>query len=133
MHFVEAHKIGGATLFNVYNNLEALCKAKGLTTSGLCVKCGVSKTIVARLRHNPTASLTFETAQKFADYLGVTTDEILHGKKEQPTDDDELYEYLEMLRQRPGMRALLKVHKGSTDEEIAANVRFIEELRNKHD
>ena len=128
---VGMHKNGGAVLVNLYNNLAALCKERGLTPSGLCVKCGISKNVVARLKKNPSANLSYATASRFAQYLGVDVEEIQHGIKVRPTGNSELDRYLEMLRERPGLRALLKVHEGSTDEEIEANVRFIEQMRKK--
>lgn len=44
-------------------------------------------------------------------------------------DEDELREYLEMLRSRPECRMLLSTVKGATKEEVEANVKFIEALR----
>lgn len=116
----------------MYNIIKSLCVGRGISISKMCADIGISPTVMSELHKGRTKELSSPTVRKIAEYFNVSPAEIM-GKKEQPTDDDELYEYLEMLRQRPGMRALLKVHKGSTDEEIAANVRFIEELRNKHD
>lgn len=52
-------------------------------------------------------------------------------EKEKPAvpEDDELKEYLEMLRNRPECRILLSTVKGSTKEEVEANVKLIEALR----
>ncbi len=113
----------------LYENIKSLCEVKGVRPATMCRECKVNQNLLTELKAGRKKTVKAETAQRIADYFGVSVSEILYGKKEQLTDDDELYEYLEMLRQRPGMRALLKVHKGSTDEEIAANVRFIEELR----
>lgn len=43
--------------------------------------------------------------------------------------EDELREYLEMLRTRPECRVLLSTVKGATKEEVEANVKLIEALR----
>ena len=43
--------------------------------------------------------------------------------------EDELREYLDMLRNRPECRMLLSTVKGATKEEVEANVRLIEALR----
>ena len=90
-------------MVNLYNNLAALCKERGLTPSGLCVKCGISKNVVARLKKNPSANLSYATASRFAQYLGVDVEEIQHGIKVRPTGNSELDRYLEMLRERPGL------------------------------
>lgn len=52
-------------------------------------------------------------------------------EKEKPAiqEDDELREYLEMLRNRPECRILLSTVKGATKEEVEANVKLIEALR----
>lgn len=44
-------------------------------------------------------------------------------------EDDELKEYLEMIRTRPECRMLLSTVKGATKEEVEANVKLIEALR----
>lgn len=43
--------------------------------------------------------------------------------------DSDLTSYLELLRTRPEMRALLDTAVGATKEEVEENVRFIEALR----
>ena len=45
------------------------------------------------------------------------------------SSDDELREYLEMLKNRPECRILLSTVKGATKEEVEANVKLIEALR----
>lgn len=76
-----------------------------------------------------------EQIVKFASYYKVSTDYLL-GKTDDPetkeqkqTAEDELAEYLEMLRTRPEMKVLLDTVKGATKEEVEANVKFIEALR----
>ena len=44
-------------------------------------------------------------------------------------DEDELREYLEILRSRPEARMLLSTVKGASKAEVEANVKFIEALR----
>lgn len=70
-------------MVNLYDNLNALCKRKGMTPSGLCVELGISKTIVSKLKNNPEAQLSYKTAEKMAAYLGVPTEEVLHGFKKE--------------------------------------------------
>lgn len=45
------------------------------------------------------------------------------------SDEEELNEYLELLRTRPECRMLLKTAKGATRQDVEENVRFIEALR----
>lgn len=46
-------------------------------------------------------------------------------------DDQELNEYLEVLKTRPEMRMLFQLSKDATKEDVEAAVRIIEALRNK--
>ena len=46
-------------------------------------------------------------------------------------DDQELTEYLEMLKTRPECRMLFQLTKNATKEDVEAAVRIIEALRNK--
>lgn len=73
-----------------------------------------------------------EKLQKIADYFGVTTDYLLTGEeKEKPlvSGDEELTEYLEMLKNRPECRMLFKLSKGATKEDVEQAVKIIEALR----
>lgn len=120
------------------NNIRTARKSMNLTMKRLGEMVGASESSISQYetgKRQPDNEMLLKLAEALETTVGylLGAEQNPADKKEQPTDADELYEYLEMLRQRPGMRALLKVHQGSTDEEIAANVRFIEELRNKHD
>lgn len=68
-----------------------------------------------------------------ANYFGVSVDYLTGNEtKKEPTTnhDDELLEYLEMLRTRPECRMLMSTVKGATREQVEANVKFLESLRN---
>ena len=64
---------------------------------------------------------------------GVSVEWLLGETDERSTapepEDDELKEYLEMIRTRPECRMLLSTVKGATKEEVEANVKLIEALR----
>lgn len=78
-----------------------------------------------------------EIAAKYGvsvEWLRGETDEKNPAPKEGGTlspedENDELREYLDMLRSRPECRMLLSTVKGATKEEVEANVRLIEALR----
>jgi len=70
-----------------------------------------------------------EIAAKYnvsVEWLRGETDE---QQPAQVEPEDELREYLDMLRNRPECRMLLSTVKGATKEEVEANVRLIEALR----
>ncbi len=108
-----------------------LCKAKGVTPTRAATEMGLSKS-------TPTAwkkkGITPQAAQlqKIADYFHVSVD-YLCGNKEKPLDseDQELNEYLEMLRTRPEMKMMFQLAKGATKEDVEKAVRVIEAMLGK--
>lgn len=74
---------------------------------------------------------------KVADYFGVTTDYLLTGETKKSPDtmseDDELMEYLNELKNNPGMRILFSKTKGATKEDIEKVVKMIEIMRGDAD
>lgn len=120
---------------DIIDRINLVLFKRGETGAELCRAIGLSNSIYSQWNTRKSKP-SKKTLHKIASYFDVSLEYLLYGKEEQkerPSENGELDEYLDMLRERPGLRALLKVHKGSTDEEIEANVRFIEELRNKHD
>lgn len=64
----------------LYENIITLCKSKGITGSKMCSDLGISRSILTGLKNGTKKSVSSETLQRFADYLGVTTDYLL-GKE----------------------------------------------------
>jgi transcriptional regulator with XRE-family HTH domain len=60
----------------------------------MCVDLGLSKSMITKLKADPTRGINADTAQKIADYFGVSVDRVLGNsgqqKKPVPTDEDEL-------------------------------------------
>ena len=48
----------------------------------MCVDLGISKSMMTKLRDNPSRQITSETAKKIADYFGVSVERVLTGEKE---------------------------------------------------
>ena len=67
----------------LYNRIDALCKARGTNITAICKKAGVGRATLSELNAGRTKSLKLETAQKLADALGVSLN-FLQGK----SDDD---------------------------------------------
>ena len=114
-------------------NIKSLCTENGVTFTQMCGDLGLSRNLLTELRKGRKKSITGTTAQKIADYFGVTVDRVLYGKREDPEKSvetgDDLAEYLEVLRERPDMRVLFSVSKGATPEEVAQFVKVISALR----
>lgn len=56
----------------LYNRINELCKARGTNITALCKKAGVSRATLSELNSGRTKTLTFDTAKKIADALGVS-------------------------------------------------------------
>lgn len=66
----------------LYENITSLCSEKGIKGGKMCVDLGISKSLMTKLRDNPTRQITSETAKKIADYFGVSVERVLTGEKE---------------------------------------------------
>lgn len=67
-------------MFNLYENIKKLCREKkNVTPSRMLVDLGMSKSILSNLNNGRSESITTDTAEKFANYLGVSVDMVLHG------------------------------------------------------
>lgn len=60
----------------IYETIKTLCEEKGLTIKALEEKAGVANGVVGKWRKNTPQ---VDTAQKIADVLGVTIDELVNG------------------------------------------------------
>ena len=118
-YFVAMHKKGGTKLGTLYERITALCKAKGVSGSRMCLDLGLSKSTMSDLKNGRIKGISFPTAQKIAGYFEITVDELYgeEAKKEQPTEydglSDELKELIENVKGLPEdkIQMLLQVAK----------------------
>lgn len=70
----------------IYNNILALCAkhTPRVSFSKMCNDLGLSKSLGTKFKNDPKKTINSETAQKIADYFGVTVDQVL-GKEQQKT------------------------------------------------
>ena len=117
---------------DMYKRIDELLTEKGITGAKMSSDLGMSRSFMTELRKGRAKSFKLETAQKIADYFGVSADYLL-GKeeKEKPliNGDEELTEYVEMLKNRPECRMLFQLSRNATKEDVEAAVRIIEALR----
>ena len=73
----------------IYNNIKSLCDERGVKPGRMCVELGMSKSILTGLKNGTKKNIQTDTAQKIADYFGVTVDRVLGAEKEAaaPKDD----------------------------------------------
>ena len=116
----------------LYESIKGLCDEHGIKPGRMCVELGISKSLMTKLHDDPRKTIQIDTAQKIADYFGVSVDRVLGvEKKEKPAvqKDDELDAYLERLRTRPECRMLFKLADNATKEDVEKAVAIIEALR----
>lgn len=118
-----------------YDRFVYLCKRKGVTPSRAALDAGISKSLVTKWKTNNAKDPSPDVVRKLAKYFGVSVAELLGetSQSEKPliNGDEELTEYLEMLKTRPECRMLFQLTKDATKEDVEAAVRIIEALRNK--
>ena len=117
---------------NLYNVIAQLCETKGISGYRLCKEIGIQPSILTDLKVGRRNGVTAITAQKIASYFGVSVGYLLsEEEKEKPliNGDEELTEYVEMLKNRPECRMLFQLSKNATKEDVEAAVRIIEALR----
>lgn len=77
-----------ATLF--VENIKKLCFLKGLKPTVACKESGVGSSFISDINRGQTPSVA--KVQLLANYLGVTTSELLGETKKPTVKDDELTE-----------------------------------------
>ena len=74
---------------DLYSILASLCESRGITAYKMCKDVGIQPSIMTDLKMGRRNSMKIETANKIANYFGVTTDYLLTGEEKAPTDDGE--------------------------------------------
>lgn len=118
-----------------YENFLKLCQDNGISVYKATKDMGIGQSTATRWKQG-TASPNAATLQKIADYFGVTTDYLLTGEKKSPdtmSEDEEMMEYLNELKNNPGMRILFSKAKGATKEDLEKVVKMIEIMRGDTD
>lgn len=84
-------------MVTLYERLDSLCKEHGIKGGRMCVDLGISKSLMTDLKSGRKKGINAETAQKIADYFGVSVGYLL-GKEERaafkvvnPVEDAELH------------------------------------------
>lgn len=116
-----------------YDKFVYLCNQKGISPSKAAIDAGISKSLVTKWKSNNSKLPSPDVLTKISKYFNIPVSELIDEEKEKPlvNDDEELTEYLEILKTRPEMRMLFQLSKDATKEDVEAAVRIIEALRNK--
>jgi transcriptional regulator with XRE-family HTH domain len=69
----------------IYENIKVLCEEKSIKPGRMCTDIGISKSILTGLKNGTKKNIQTDTAQKIADYFGVSVDRVLGSEqKEKP-------------------------------------------------
>ena len=85
----------------LYDNIIALCESRGIKGGKMCTDTGISKGLLTDLKMGRRSGVSAVTAQKIANYFGVSVGYLLgeEEEKEKPTvkDDGLSKEKLELI------------------------------------
>lgn len=71
---------------NLYENIEKLCKQRGVNVTTMCKESGASRGSLTDLKNGRKQTLKYETLDKIASYFGTSVDVLVSGEqKENPT------------------------------------------------
>ena len=130
MNFVETCQTSGDVI--VFSDIfEAACAEIGVAPTRLLIELGIGKSALSNRKNGSEPSN--RTKKQIADHFGVSVSDFMNGefgiKTPVTSEDDELNEYLDELRNRSEMRMLFKLAKGATKEDVEQAVKIIEALR----
>lgn len=74
----------------LYESIKALCDDAGIKPGKMCVDLEMSKSMMTKLKNGTKKNVETATAQKIADYFGVSVDRVLgiDTKEISPTSED---------------------------------------------
>lgn len=78
-------------MYNLYENIYALCSEQGITPGALCGVLGFRRSVLSDLKNGRKKSLDTTTLMKIAEYFNVSVDYLLTGEKTKkaPTQEGE--------------------------------------------
>ena len=116
----------------LYDRIVELCESRGISGYKLCKDTNMTPSIITDLKMGRKEGLSAKNADKIATYFGVSVGYLLGTEEEKKplvNDDEELQEYLEILRTRPECRILFSLTKDASKEDVEKAVAIIEALR----
>ena len=70
---------------NLYENIEKLCKQRGVNVTTMCKESGASRGSLTDLKNGRKQTLKYETLDKIASYFGTSVETLVSGEqKEKP-------------------------------------------------
>ncbi len=113
-----------------FDNYCRICEMHGYSPTGAALEIGISRGAVSAWRNTGRLPQAAQL-QKIAEFFNVSTDMLLSNEIEKKTEESELHDYLNELKNREDMRILFSLAKNATKEEVMQAVKIIEALRVK--
>lgn len=116
----------------LYENLKELCEERNIAPSNFGADISGSKAFMTELKMGRKKGVSAKTAQKIADYFGVSVDRVLYGKREEEEKTVEsggVEKYLERLRSSSATRALLDATDDIDENQVRIIAEFIKKTR----
>lgn len=108
---------------NLYNNIENLCKKRGVNVTTMCRDSGASRGSLSDLKSGRKQTLKYETLEKIANYFEISVESLVSGNESQKEKPDPQMEN--------GLDALLKECEGLSKDELEEARQYIAYLKVK--
>lgn len=97
----------------LYESIISLCNDRGIKGGKMCVDLGISKSTMTDLKSGRRTGISMETAQKIADYFGVSVGRVLGSEQKEKSPTPEGAELI------PGYEDLSDENKAKARDFIA--------------
>ena len=110
-------------------------ETKNLSQTDLANACKICKQTLYKYENNIITNIPSDKREVIANYLSISPAYLMGWETDNKdtnnklTDDEELQEYLEELKNRSEMRMLFSLAKGATKEDVEKAVKIIEALK----
>lgn len=82
-NFGATHNFGSGIMANLYNNIEDLCKKRGVNVTTMCRDSGASRGSLSDLKSGRKQTLKYETLEKIANYFEISVESLVSGDERQ--------------------------------------------------
>ena len=116
----------------LYERIDKLCKDNGTNITQMCKSAGVQRSALSEYKAGRNKTISFANLQKIADFFDMTVDELVNGETEKSpanAEDEELNEYLDQLKNNPGMRVLFSKTKNATKEDLEKVIKMLDIMK----
>lgn len=112
---------------NLYNNIENLCKKRGVNMTTMCRDSGASRGSLSDLKSGRKQTLKYETLEKIANYFEISVESLVSGDERQKEKPNAL-DGIELEKLSPARRALLEKLGGMDDDQIMKLISVIDSV-----